>query len=254
MAGSQRPLGLEAWPGLEPRERLRGGVRSQVVLASRNGELFVVRRSQREPAALAWELELLDGLADAGFVVPRPVPASDGQLSVEGTWVAAFRPGRHPTAPDEWARVVRLLAELHRFSIGYPQRPGFASSADLLERSAGGDVNLDRMPRAGVAAVRSAWAAVQTGAVSVVHADPGPSNILVGEDGSVALIDWDESRVDVGWFDLAAVPRDVPLPADTPLSRDAIVTAGVAWEAATSWVAEPDYARRRLSQLRSRQA
>ncbi len=254
MAGWQRPPGLEAWSGLDPRERLRGGARSEVILASRNGKLFVVRRSQREPAALAWELDLLVGLADTGFVVPRPVPATDGRLSVEGTWVAAFRPGRHPTAPDEWARVVRLLTELHHFSVGYPQRPWFASSADLLERSAGGDVDLDTMPPAAVAAVRCAWAAVQTGPLSVVHGDPGPSNILVGEDGSVALIDWDESRVDVGWFDLAAVPRNVPLPPDTPLRRDTIVTAGVAWEAATSWGAEPDYARRRLSQLRSRQA
>ena len=56
MGGWQRPPGLGAWPGLEPRERLPGGARGEVVLAARNGELFVVCRSQREPAALAWEL------------------------------------------------------------------------------------------------------------------------------------------------------------------------------------------------------
>jgi len=57
-----------------------------------SGRRFVERGSQREPAALAWELDLLVGLADAGFVVPRPVTATDGRLSVEGRWVAAFRP------------------------------------------------------------------------------------------------------------------------------------------------------------------
>ena len=66
----------------------------------------------------------------------------------------------------------------------------------------------------------------------------------------VALLDWDEARVDVPWFDFAHIPDDIAVP--TPVDRDVLITAGVAWEAATCWVPEPDYSRRRMAELRER--
>jgi aminoglycoside phosphotransferase (APT) family kinase protein len=74
-------------------------------------------------------------------------------------------------------------------------------------------------------------------------------NVLI-EDDRVALIDWDESRVDVPAFDFAHLPDDVPVPVQG--DRQALVTAGVAWEAATCWIAEPGHAARRLAELRDR--
>ena len=56
--------------------------------------------------------------------------------------------------------------------------------------------------------------------------------------------------MDSPWFDLAPLPSDVPVP--WPGDREVLVTAGLAWEAATCWVAEPDYAATVLSRLRNR--
>jgi hypothetical protein len=66
----------------------------------------------------------------------------------------------------------------------------------------------------------------------------------------VTLLDWDESRVDVPWFDFAFLPEGVEAP--SPADRDTLVTAGVAWEAATCWTPEPEYAARRLAELYAR--
>ena len=85
------------------------------------------------------------------------------------------------------------------------------------------------------------------GVECAVHGDLGAGNVLVTDD-HVALIDWDESRVDVPAFDYAHLPPDVHVPIGG--GRSATVTAGVAWEAATCWAAEPEYARRRLDELR----
>ena len=51
-------------------------------------------------------------------------------------------------------------------------------------------------------------------------------------------------------FDFAHLPSDVPVPIAG--DRDLLITAGVAWETATCWIAEPDYAARRLAELRAR--
>lgn len=58
--------------------------------------------------------------------------------------------------------------------------------------------------------------------------------------------------MDAPSFDLAAIAEDVPVP--WPGDRDVLVTAGLAWEAATCWVVEPDYAATVLTRLRARLA
>jgi aminoglycoside phosphotransferase (APT) family kinase protein len=131
---------------------------------------------------------------------------------------------------------------------GWPQRPGAASSRDLLEADQGADVRLDLMPGELVWRIRSAWSPVQVGTPCVVHGDLAASNLLVDGD-AVALLDWDEARVDVPWFDLAAIPAPTPLPLPARVGRDRLTAAALAWEVATCWVAEPDYARRRADDL-----
>jgi len=245
------PTDVSAWPGVELLTPLPGGARNQVLLARCDDRRVVVRRSARSPASLDWELDLLEHLGGHGVGVPGLVPAADGRRHVHGVLVQEFVDGHPPRTDDDWHRVVRELTTVHRLTAGWPQRPGFASARELLVADGGGDVRLDAMPRDAVAAVRRAWQPVLTGPDCAVHGDLGAGNVLV-TDARVTLLDWDEARVDVPWFDFAFLPEDL-IPA-VPMPVEALVTAGVAWEAATCWVPEPDYARRRLAELYARGA
>jgi hypothetical protein len=61
------------------------------------------------------------------------------------------------------------------------------------------------------------------------------------------LLDWDEARVDYTCLDLAELPIEGLLPAARLTAARRAVTA---WEAASGWLLEPAYARRRLAQPR----
>lgn len=159
-------------------------------------------------------------------------------------------PGRAPRDAGEWAGVVEALRVVHEVTGGWRQRPGFATSRELQMIARGGDVDLAAMPPVAVARVRRAWRPVEHGPINAIHGDLGGGNVLVDEEGAVGLIDWEECRVDVAWFDFAFVPAQVPVP--VPIPREQLIMAGVAWEAATCWVPEPDYAARRLNELRLR--
>jgi Ser/Thr protein kinase RdoA (MazF antagonist) len=237
---------VSAWPGLELGEPLTGGARNPAYRGWYQGKPVVVRRSGRSAGSLGWELDLLAHLRAHGVRVPREIPTQDGRRHDRGTLVQEFLPGHPPGAAADWLAVVGVLRTVHSLTQGWPQRPGFASARDLLTRTRGGDVDLGRMPADAVAAVRAAWLPVLSGPESAIHADVGAGNILVS-DGQVALLDWDEARVDVAWFDFAPIPAELDVPA--PCDRAALVTAGVAWETATCWVPEPEYAARRLAEL-----
>lgn len=205
-----------------------------------------MRTSGRSVESLAWELDLLRALSDAGVVVPMPVPTDDGRRHADGVVVQRFIPGGPPCDDHDWRRVVGVLQLVHATTIGWPQRPGFASARQLLTRARGGDVDLSAMPAPVAELVRRAWLPVLGATESAIHGDLGASNVLMTGD-QVGLIDWDEARVDVPAFDYAHLPGGVRLPIAG--DRSAIVTAGVAWETATCWRAEPEYARRRLAEL-----
>jgi Ser/Thr protein kinase RdoA (MazF antagonist) len=242
---------LSAWTGLRPLRPLAGGARSEVALAERSGQYLVVRRSRRPAPALDWELDLLAFLGERGIGVPATAPADDGRRHVGGVWVQEYVPGRPPASADDWAAALRLLARLHVLTAGWPQRPGFASARELLTVDRGGDVRLDLMPAAAVAEVRDAWRPVLGGPECVNHGDVGPGNIIVADRG-IVLVDWDESRVDVPWFDVAFLPAEVE--PGYPGDRRVLEVAGVAWEVANGWAPEPEYAARRLAELRARPA
>lgn len=243
------PPDVTAWPGVELDAPMTGGARNPVWTAHRGDERLVVRCSGRPAPALDWELDLLAHLHAHGIGVPVTVSADDGRRHVGGVMVQRFVDGRPPAGPADWRRVVATVTAVHQLTAGWPQRPGFASAAELRLSDRGGDVRLDLMPADAVEVVRDAWRPVLTGPTSVTHGDVGGGNILV--DGElVTLLDWDESRVDVPWFDFAFLPDDVAVP--TPVPRHDLVTAGLAWEVATCWAPEPEYAARRLAELRTR--
>lgn len=229
-------MSFDAWGPVSVVGRLGGGRRNEVLELRLGGQRIVGRVSRRSVAALDWELDLLEFLAGEGFLVPAVVPTVDGRRQVDGAVVQRWLAGREPTA-DDWPAVASELRRLHSVTAGWPQRPDFRSTSELLTASRGGDVDLSVMPEWAVAACRRAWAAL-TGPQSVVHGDPCAENVRVSAAG-IGLLDWDEARVDHPDLDLA------DLPGSSAPARAAIN----AWEAAAGWRLEPDYARSRLAEL-----
>jgi aminoglycoside phosphotransferase (APT) family kinase protein len=80
----------------------------------------------------------------------------------------------------------------------------------------------------------------------VVHGDPNKRNIRMTAN-RVALIDWDESHVDVPDLDLALPHNAAGLDRD---AFDIAAQASAAWEAAVCW--DDENAIERLAQVRSR--
>ena len=243
------PLGwetLEQWGDDATRiERLAGGVANDVWSVRVNGQLAVARRGTRSDADLAWETDLLAHLDRAGLAVPVPIPTKDGRLFASGVVVMTYVEGRSPETEADWRRVAGTLRQLHQLTAGWPQRPGWRSSTDLLHADTGTKIDLGAMPPEGVARCRAAWARLAGRATCVVHGDPNPRNIRITAD-RVALIDWDEAHVDVPDLDLALPYNAAGFDAE---AHDIAAQASAAWEAAVCW--DDDYSKKRLAEVRA---
>ena len=227
-------------------ERLAGGVANDVWSLRVRGQRTVGRLGRRSDADLAWEAGLLLHLDKAGLAVPVPIPTTDGRLFADGLMVITYVAGARPETEADWRRVADTLREVHRLTEGWPQRPGWRSSIDLLDVDAGTKIDLTAMPPEAVVRCRAAWRRLAGREMRVVHGDPNPGNILMTKD-HVALIDWDESHVDVPDLDLGALPGNAA--GLTPSAYDIAAQASAAWEAAVCW--KDDYAVRRLAEVRA---
>ena len=236
---------LALWGRAEVIGPLGGGNRNTVLEIRIGQRRLVARRSRRSPASLDWEIGLLDHLAARGLRVPAVVPALDGRRHIGGVTVQTWLDGT-PPGDSDWPAVASALRTVHALTQGWPQRPGFASTRQLLTTDRGGDVDLSQMPASAAAACRTAWAALAGTPEAVIHGDPGPANIRITSTGA-GLLDWDEARADYTDLDLADLP-DSNLP---PHRQTAARTAATAWEAANGWTIEPSYARRQLRLLQS---
>jgi Ser/Thr protein kinase RdoA (MazF antagonist) len=227
-------------------ERFAGGAANDVWSVRINGHLAVGRLGGRSDADLAWETELLQHLHHAGVTVPVPVPTTAGLLFADGVVVMSYVDGRPPETEADWRRVADTLRELHRVTQGWPQRPGWRSSTDLLHAEIGTKLDLGAMPAEGVARCRAAWARLLGRRTCVVHGNSNnPGNVRVTAD-RVALIDWDESHVDVPDLDLVLPYNAVGLDDD---AHDIAAQASAAWEAAVCW--DDKYAVQRLTEVRA---
>ena len=170
------PVGWEAlgqWGEDVARiEPLAGGVANDVWSVRVNGHLAVGRLGARSDADLAWETELLQHLDREGLTVPVPIPTTDGRLFADGLVVMTYVEGGPPETEADWRRVADTLRELHRLTQGWPQRPGWRSSTDLLHAETGTKIDLGAMPPEGVARCRAAWARLIGRQTCVVHGDP----------------------------------------------------------------------------------
>lgn len=226
-------------------EPLSGGVANDVWSVRVRGELAVARLGSRSDADLAWEAALLQHLDRNGMTVPVPIPTRDGRLFADGLLVMTYVEGGAPETEADWRRVAETLRQLHRLTLGWPQRPGWRSSTDLLHATAGTKIDLSAMPPEGVARCRAAWARLAGRRTSVVHGDPNPRNVRITAD-RVAMIDWDEAHVDVSDLDLVLPHNAAGLEG---AAHDIAAQASAAWEAAVCW--DDDYSKKRLAEVRA---
>ncbi|MEF0944312.1 phosphotransferase [Rhizobium sp. BR 362] len=227
-------------------EQLAGGVANDVWSIRIGGRIAVGRLGSRPDADLAWETDLLQHLHCEGMTGPVPIPTIDGRLFSDGLVVMKYLEGGPPETVSDWRRVADTLRELHRLTHGWPQRPGWKSSTDLLRAETGTRVNLAAMPSEGVTRCRAAWARLIGRQTCVVHGNPNnPGNIRMTAD-RVALIDWDESHVDVPDLDLVLPENAADLDEG---AYDIAAQASAAWEATVCW--RDEYAVKRLAEVRA---
>ena len=147
---------FRAWGELRVVGKLDGGNRNEVVEAvAPDGRRLVARLSGRTEPVLDWELDLMEHLGGLGFTVPAIVPALDGRRHVRGVVVQDWLDGDPPVSGD-WEAVAAELRRLHAATRGWPQRPGFRSTRELLCHRRGGDVDLSAMPESAVRAWEAA--------------------------------------------------------------------------------------------------
>jgi Ser/Thr protein kinase RdoA (MazF antagonist) len=241
---------LEQWGGDVDRiERRQTGVANEVWSVRVNGQLAVGRLGKRSDADLSWETGLLRHLDREGMTVPVPIPTTDGRSFADGLVVMTYVEGEPPETEADWRRVADTLRRLHRLTRGWPQRPGWRSSSDLLHAETGTKVDLGAMPPEAVSRCRVAWARLAGREQCVVHGDPNPGNIRMNAD-RVALIDWDESHLDVPDLDLVLPHNAAGLDDDT---YDVAAQASAAWEAVVCWdpTGADEFAVRRLAEVRA---
>ena len=239
--------GLAQW-GKDARriKPLSGGSSNDVWYVEIGGRRAVARLGKRSDADLAWEAELLQYLDREGLIVPVPIPTLDGRLFVDGLVVMDYVEGGPPRNAEDWRRTAEVLRRLHELTQGWPQRPGWQSSTDLLHVDKGTRIDLAAMPAEAVARCRAAWQRLSGHKTSVVHGNPNnPGNVRVTAD-RVALIDWDEAHVDVSDLDLVLPFNGAELEG---AAHDMAAQASAAWEAAVCW--KDDYAVKRLAEVRA---
>ena len=222
-----------------------GGVANDVWIVRVGGRRAVGRLGSRSDDDLAWETGLLQHLDRAGLTVPVPIPTTDGRLFADGLVVMTYVEGGPPETEADWRRVADTLRQLHRLTPGWPQRPGWRSSTDLLHAETGTKVDLTAMPAEGVARCRAAWARLAGRENRVVHGDPNPGNVRMTAS-RVALIDWDEAHVDVPDLDLVLPGNAAGLDDG---AYDVAAQASAAWQAAVCW--DDDYSVERLAEVRA---
>ena len=238
---------LELWGDDVARiEPLSGGSANDVWSVRIGGRVAVARLGTRSDADLAWETTLMQHLDREGLTVPMPIPTTDGRLFAAGLMVMTYMEGGPPETEADWRRVADTLRTLHRLTRDWPQRPGWRSSTDLLHAETGTRIDLNAMPDEAVARCRAAWARLAGRQTCVVHGNPyNPGNVRVTAD-RVALIDWDETHVDVPDLDLVLPHNAAGLEG---AALDTARQASAAWEAAVCW--KDDYSVKRLAEVRA---
>jgi len=236
---------FDAWPGLTLLNPVPDGHRSTVSVGIYDGQRVAVRRSRRSADSLRWELDLLASIADLGLHIAEIVPTINGEPHANGVVVQRWIDGRQPAAKREWQLVAEQLRRLHEATADRDQRPNCCIVTELRQHQRSVDADISLLPDAERELILEIFDRFVDTPIAVIHGDPGASNIRIDDEDRVWLLDWDESRVDLCWLDLANLGLHV---LDDDTHHQATILAH-AWEAINAWTAEPTYARRRLAEL-----
>lgn len=177
-------------------------------------ELLARRLAREVPALAALVPQGHDSgnphLLIAAWVAGRPAWEAEGEAAPELT----------TGLPALSARLVPLLAAMHRASAQHLRRhpdtgidravpwilrlPDGDSPADLWSNPLIADVLAQIVARpeliAGLRRARAAWRPV-----GLIHGDCKLDNVIIGDDGSIRLIDWEMARLGDPAWDLAAL-------------------------------------------------
>ncbi len=187
-------------------------------------------------------MPVFDLAEQSGFIVPKLLKSTQGRYIEQGWTCEPFLDGgMFQTA--ELSHIASRLQLLQVNAGNVRQRPGFLAASDLIGCDFGGDIDLRVMPADIAALCRCAWSEVANRSRSVVHGDLNASNVIWTVNGGIGLIDWDEARVDGTLFDNFQIGRHDPGGVEG--------MAVLAWEIASSWVLEPEYAKRMAEKLRA---
>ncbi len=199
------------------------------------------KTTRRDAAAIGWLVPVLDLAEQSGFIVPKLLKSTQGRYIEQGWTCEPFLAGRM-FQTGQLGGIASRLQCLQANAGELLQRPGFLAASDLIGCEFGGDIDLRVMPADIVALCRRTWSEVANRPRSVVHGDLNASNLIWTVNGGIGLIDWDEARVDATLFDDFHIGRFDPGGVEA--------MAVLAWEIASSWVLEPEYAKRMAEKLR----
>ncbi|HYD46603.1 MAG TPA: phosphotransferase, partial [Phenylobacterium sp.] len=196
-------------------------------LVAASGTRLVLRRygkgARWAPDGVAWELELVRRLAEAGYPAAAPLA---GPLTVEGDVYVLFPfvSGRALRPGDAGYRELgRRLAELHDVVLAHvrmdqrPERRSLTAAAAPPEGGPGREELLARLARldAGLAARVDATSAAIAPRLQAladlpqhpVHGDFAPWNLRMSGGRMVGVFDFDDARLDILAADVAHARR-----------------------------------------------
>jgi Ser/Thr protein kinase RdoA (MazF antagonist) len=201
-------------------ERLEGGYANDLFRVVADGRDLVLRVKlpPADEADVAWEHRLTRSLAERLDEVAKPLETLDGgtflPFDARLAWLVPFVEAAPADAAVEEHRLAaaRALGRLHRAGaeIALPPRPRLRPLPELEwpplvvppELEPWDAVIADE--RAWAVSYVSALAAERRPAMSLVHGDFFPGNVLIADGEVVGVIDWDEAQVDWLAWDLAS--------------------------------------------------
>jgi aminoglycoside phosphotransferase (APT) family kinase protein len=183
-------------------ERLTGGFSHHTFLVTQGSGQYVLKIEKVSGGYLRREYEVLEQLRGGSFL-----PAPAGCLESEGyfSFMQSYRRGDNvsklPFYSSYWLEAYKKLAvtlasEVHSLSGSIRE---YDRNAEPLKRE------IDALPPRGMhhQAVE-AWEARTSSGITFVHGDAGPHNMILNENHSAILIDWEwagwnDPMIDISW-------------------------------------------------------
>ena len=233
------------WERFDIRRRLEGGYANDIYLAETDDGEVVVRIVRRpvDIAGLDWEHQLLRMLARTVPEVPAPLAAQDGStFLLNGEDAVVLLPFVDGKPAEPWfdrLAAAAALAHVHRAAadIQMSERPGLIPLAGLREGVRSGKyfeaIGPTARPLPPELASRQAelddaqdWLLGQVDRLAdlglrtaPVHGDVFRGNFLVRDGAVVAIVDWEEAKLDWVAYDLANAMWEFCKSGDVVLNR-----------------------------------